>query len=35
VAKEIKTGEKQNLWEINSDSDYQEDAEYNLSGYKS
>ena len=34
VAKEIATGEKQNLWEINSDSDYQEDAEYNLSGYK-
>ena len=34
VAKEIATGESQNLWDINSDSDYQEDAEYNLSGYK-
>lgn len=33
LAKEINTGIDQNLWSINTDSDYQEATEFNLSGY--
>lgn len=33
LAKEINTGINQNLWDINTDSDYQESTEFNLSGY--
>jgi UDP-galactopyranose mutase len=33
LAKEIHTGVDQKLWDINTDSDYQESTEFNLSGY--
>ena len=33
LAKEIHTGVDQRLWDINTDSDYQESTEFNLSGY--
>ncbi len=33
LAKEINTGVDQRLWDINTDSDYQESTEFNLSGY--
>jgi len=34
IAKQIETGKDQNLWAINTDSDYQEETEINLTGYQ-
>ena len=33
IARQIETGRDQNLWSINTDSDYQEQTEINLTGY--
>jgi len=33
IAKQIESGKDQNLWSINTDSDYQEQTEINLTGY--
>lgn len=33
IARQIETGRDQNLWNINTDSDYQEETEINLTGY--
>jgi len=33
IARQIDTGRDQNLWSINTDSDYQEETEINLTGY--
>jgi protoporphyrinogen oxidase len=33
IARQIETGRDQNLWSINTDSDYQEETEINLTGY--